>query len=36
MVKKHFLDRFLHCKDEKNYTLVRHDILEGLKKLIRG
>ncbi len=33
MVTKSLEDRFIHCVDEKNYTLIRYDILQGLKNL---
>ncbi|WP_106497929.1 hypothetical protein [Lentibacillus sp. Marseille-P4043] len=33
MVIHHLVDRFHHCIDEKNYTLIRFDIIQGLKNL---
>ncbi|GAB3803524.1 hypothetical protein [Virgibacillus kimchii] len=33
MVLKHLKDRFKNCEDEKNYTLIRFDILQGLRYL---
>ncbi|MFC4558438.1 hypothetical protein ACFO3D_09465 [Virgibacillus kekensis] len=33
LVVKTLADRFKNCKDEKNYTLIRADIQEGLRKL---
>ncbi|AFC29188.1 hypothetical protein PM3016_2300 [Paenibacillus mucilaginosus 3016] len=33
MVVTHLADRFRTCSDEKNYTLVRYDIIAGLKKM---
>ncbi|MCP3031880.1 hypothetical protein LF817_11045 [Halobacillus sp. A1] len=33
LIMKHFESRFLFCIDEKNYTLTRLDIIEGLSKL---
>ncbi|MFC7321309.1 hypothetical protein ACFQMN_10485 [Halobacillus campisalis] len=35
LVMKHFEDRFLNCIHEKNYTLIRYDIIEGLSKLYK-
>ncbi|MCT8138045.1 hypothetical protein H1D32_09910 [Anaerobacillus sp. CMMVII] len=33
MLIQSLTDRFLHCLDEKNYTLVRFDIIQGLRNL---
>ncbi len=33
MVITHLVDRFRKCSDEKNYTLIRYDIIVGLKKM---
>jgi hypothetical protein len=33
MVIKHLVDRFIDCRNEKNYTLIRFDIIQGLKNL---
>ncbi|HZG14068.1 MAG TPA: hypothetical protein VE710_03500 [Candidatus Bathyarchaeia archaeon] len=33
MVIKQLVDRFEHCLEEKNYTLIRFDILQGLRNL---
>lgn len=33
LVMQHLIDRFKNCEDEKNYTLIRFDIIESLKKL---
>ncbi|MCD9024149.1 hypothetical protein [Cohnella silvisoli] len=33
MVVSQLANRFDNCKDEKNYTLIRSDIIQGLKKL---
>lgn len=33
MVINHMVDRFRKCSDEKNYTLIRYDIIVGLKKM---
>ena len=29
----HLTDRFINCVDEKNYTLIRYDINQGLRHL---
>ena len=33
MVIKHMVDRFKNCKDEKNYTLIRSDIIQNMRNL---
>ena len=33
LVITHFIDRFQNGANEKNYTLIRYDMIEGLKKL---
>ncbi|UOQ94648.1 hypothetical protein MUO14_06785 [Halobacillus shinanisalinarum] len=33
MVVDHLVDRFRNCEDEKNYTLIRSDIIQGLRHL---
>lgn len=33
MVITHLVDRFRKCSDEKNYTLIRYDVIVGLKKM---
>jgi hypothetical protein len=33
MVVNHLNDRFKNCKDEKNYTLIRFDIIQDLRNL---
>lgn len=33
IVIKSFVDRFIHCVDEKNYTLIRFDIIQSLRNL---
>jgi hypothetical protein len=33
LVITHFIDRFHTCENEKNYTLIRFDIIQGLKNL---
>lgn len=33
LVVKSLVERFLNCIDEKNYTLIRFDIIQGLKNL---
>jgi hypothetical protein len=33
VVLTHLVDRFRKCSDEKNYTLIRYDIIVGLKKM---
>lgn len=33
MVVSHLVDRFNTCPDEKNYTLIRYDIIQDLKNL---
>jgi hypothetical protein len=33
LVLNHFVDRFNDCMAEKNYTLIRFDIIQGLRKL---
>ncbi|GAE36215.1 hypothetical protein [Halalkalibacter akibai] len=33
LVLNKLTERFLSCEDEKNYTLIRYDIVESLKKL---
>ncbi|WP_099156892.1 hypothetical protein [Virgibacillus ndiopensis] len=33
MVINHLVDRFTNCIDEKNYTLIRNDIIQDLKNL---
>ncbi|WP_307478297.1 hypothetical protein [Cytobacillus purgationiresistens] len=33
LVLEHFADRFHNCTDEKNYTLIRFDMIQSLKKL---
>ncbi|WP_337193937.1 hypothetical protein [Pontibacillus yanchengensis] len=33
MVLKHLEERFKHCVDEKNYTFIRYDIIQGLRNL---
>jgi hypothetical protein len=31
MVKNRLVERFIHCMDEKNYTLIRFDIIQSLR-----
>jgi hypothetical protein len=33
LVLNHLIDRYNHCQDEKNYTLIRYDILVGIREL---
>ncbi|MFC0562260.1 hypothetical protein [Halalkalibacter alkalisediminis] len=33
MVVDKLKDRFIHCEDEKNYTLIRFDLIQGLRYL---
>lgn len=33
MVINHLFDRFKNCTGEKNYTLIRHDIIQDLRQL---
>lgn len=33
LLMKHFTDRFKTCMEEKNYTLIRYDIIQGLRNL---
>lgn len=33
MVIKNFVDRFINGVDEKNYTLIRFDIIQGMRNL---
>ncbi|WP_067729518.1 hypothetical protein [Oceanobacillus damuensis] len=33
VVIQHFVDRFKNCQDEKNYTLIRYDVIVGLRNL---
>lgn len=33
LIMDHFTDRFIHCVHEKNDTLIRYDIIQGLKHL---
>ncbi|WP_337194022.1 hypothetical protein [Pontibacillus yanchengensis] len=33
LVLKHLEERFKHCVDEKNYTFIRYDIIQGLRNL---
>lgn len=33
LVVKSLADRFIHCVLEKNYTLIRFDIFQGLRNL---
>ncbi|WP_096439114.1 hypothetical protein [Alteribacter populi] len=33
LVFTHLVDRFKNCVEEKNYTLIRYDILQGLRNL---
>lgn len=33
MVLEYMTDRFHHCTDEKNYTLIRSDILQNMRNL---
>jgi hypothetical protein len=33
MVLKRLADRYIHCGNEKNFTLIRFDIIQGLKNL---
>ncbi|KGX91845.1 hypothetical protein N783_01060 [Pontibacillus marinus BH030004 = DSM 16465] len=33
MLLNHFIDRFKNGMDEKNYTLIRYDMIVGLRKL---
>jgi hypothetical protein len=33
MVLKYLIDRFQNCTNEKNYTLIRFDIITGLRNL---
>ncbi|MEM1505277.1 hypothetical protein RG959_17905 [Domibacillus sp. 8LH] len=33
LIMDHFTDRFINCTDEKNDTLIRYDIIHGLKHL---
>jgi hypothetical protein len=33
MVIHHLVERFHNCQNEKNYTLIRFDIIQGLKNL---
>lgn len=33
IVINHLIDRFNNCIDEKNYTLIRFDIIQGLRNL---
>lgn len=33
LVMNHLIDRFTNCIDEKNYTLIRFDIIQGLRHL---
>jgi hypothetical protein len=33
MVINHLVDRFHNCQNEKNYTLIRFDIIQGLRNL---
>lgn len=33
MVLNQLVDRFTQCEDEKNYTLIRFDIIQGLRNL---
>ena len=36
MVINHIIDRFQNSADEKHYTLIRFDMIQGLKKLYDG
>lgn len=33
LVINNFTDRFINCVDEKNYTLIRYDIIQGFRHL---
>jgi hypothetical protein len=33
LLMKHFIERFRTCIEEKNYTLIRYDIIQGLRNL---
>ncbi|SHG29633.1 hypothetical protein [Ornithinibacillus halophilus] len=33
MVMEHMVDRFKNCEDEKNYTLIRSDIIQNMRNL---
>lgn len=33
MVLQHLNERFLSCEDEKNFTLIRSDIMQGMRQL---
>lgn len=33
LVIEHMVDRFKNCTDEKNYTLIRSDIIQNMKNL---
>lgn len=33
MVLQHFSDRYKNCEDEKNYTLIRFDMIQGMRNL---
>ncbi|WP_050180470.1 hypothetical protein [Domibacillus robiginosus] len=33
LILHHVTDRFIDCVDEKNYTLIRYDLIQGLKHL---
>jgi hypothetical protein len=33
MVINSLADRYIHCRTEKNYTLIRYDIIQGLMNL---
>ncbi|MBB2481933.1 hypothetical protein H5P36_17300 [Bacillus sp. APMAM] len=33
IVTLHLVNRFISCKSEQNYTLIRYDIIQGLRKL---
>lgn len=33
MVMEYMVDRFKHCTDEKNYTLIRSDIIQNMRNL---
>lgn len=33
MVMEYMVDRFQYCTDEKNYTLIRSDIIQNMRNL---
>lgn len=33
MMMESLVERFKNCEDEKNFTLIRHDIIENMKKI---